>query len=196
MGKDSKIDVEKIAEETIFFSRNVVNGKSQLHSRINYLALINLHTEVEATVKTIKDIVSSEERKTLEHDTLLLLQARNWRFHLVACGIMLAGICTNDLISQLWNVLREGSWIAPQLAATVYLLDTQFPKLAMEAISQENFDRQSIVALAELLQQDPNVKFTEEQKTRISFAKEKDSADSGRIAVSWAEKVRFLFTAT
>ena len=196
MSKDSKIDVEKIAEETIFFSRVVVDGKSQLHSRINYLALINLHTDVETTVKTIKDIVSSEERKTLEHDTLLLLQARNWRFHLVACGIMLAGTCTNDLISQLWNVLHEGSWIVPQLAATVYLLDTQFPKLAMEAISQENFDRQSIVALAELLQQDPNAKFTEEQKAQINFAKEKDSADSGRIAVSWAEKVRLLFTAT
>ena len=196
MSRNSNIDFEKAAESTIFCSRIVADGKPQLHFRINYLALINLHTDVEATVKQIKAIVSSEERNILERDTLILLQARNWRFHLVACGVMLAGVSTDDLINQLWKVLHEGSWIAPQLAATAYLLDTQFPKLAMEAISQGDFDRQSIVALTELLQQDPNLKFTEEQKARINFTNAKDSADSGRIAVSWAEKVRFLFTAT
>ena len=196
MSRNSNIDFEKAAESTIFCSRIVADGKPQLHFRINYLALINLHTDVEATVKQIKAIVSSEERNILERDTLIFLQARNWRFHLVACGVMLAGVSTDDLINQLWKVLHEGSWIAPQLAATAYLLDTQFPKLAMEAISQGDFDRQSIVALTELLQQDPNLKFTEEQKARINFTNAKDSADSGRIAVSWAEKVRFLFTAT
>src|SRR5215213_9666003 len=120
MNPDSKIDVEKTAESTIFFSQAIVDGKPQLHFRINYLALINLYTDVEATVTTIKDIVQTEQKNILEQDTLLLLQARNWRFHLVACGVMLAGISSNELLNQLWNILREGSWVVPQIAATVY----------------------------------------------------------------------------
>jgi hypothetical protein len=196
MCPESKIDVEKAAESTLFFSRVVSDGKSELHSRINYLALINLHTAVESTVQTIKDIVASEKKDILEQDTLTLLQARNWRFHLIACGIMLAGLSSDKLLNQLWNVLRQGSWISPQIAATAYLLDSRFKTQAIDAISEENFNEQSIVALAELLKQNPATKFTERQEARINSAKVKDSADSGEIAVSWVENIRPLFTAT
>ena len=106
MSPESEIDVEKNAEATLFFSQVVVDGKSQLHSRINYLALINLHTDVESTAQTIKDIVVTEQKDILEQDTLLLLQARNWRFHLMACGVMLAGVSSSELLNQLWNILR------------------------------------------------------------------------------------------
>jgi hypothetical protein len=196
MSPESKIDIEKAAESTLFFSRVVEDGKSHLHSRINYLALINLHTDVENTVQTIKDIVESEQKEILERDTLVLLQARNWRFHLIACGVMLTGLSSDKLINQLWNVLRQGSWISPQIAATAYLLDPRFSVKALDSILQENFDKQSIVALAELLKQNSAAKFSEEQEARINLAKMEDSADSGEIAVSWVENIRPLFTAT
>ena len=196
MNPESKIDVEKAAESTIFLSRVIVDGESQLHFRVNYLALINLHTDVESTVETIKSIVNTEQKNTLERDTFILLQARNWRFHLVACGVMLAGLSSSNLLDQLWNILRNGSWVVPQIAATVYLLDPQFNSRALKAIAQKELDEQSIVAIAQLLKQNFNTSFTAEQEAWINSAKMKDSADSGRIAVSWAEKVHSLFTAT
>jgi hypothetical protein len=196
MNPDSEIDVEKAAESTLFFSRVIVDGRSQLHSRVNYLALINLHTDVEATVKTIKDIVLTEQMNVLEHDTLLLLQARNWRFHLVACGILLAGVRSTKLLNQLWIILREGSWVVPQIAATVYILDPQFDSRAVEAIEQRKLNEQSLVAIAELLKQAPNMRFTLKQEALIKSARVSDRADSGKIAVSWAEKIRPLFIAT
>ncbi len=187
------MDVEKAAEETLFILKDNVDGKVELIFRVNYLALINLHTDVEDTVAAINNIVSTEQKDILERDTLILLDARNWRFHLVACAAMLAGVNSEKLLNQLWSVLREGSWVSPQIAATTYLLDPRFNIQAIESISRENFNEQSIVALAQLLQQNPNTKFTEKQETRINSAKAKDSADSGKIAVSWAEKVHSLF---
>ena len=195
MSPESEIDVEKAAESTIFFSRVVIDGESQIHSRINYLALLNLHTDVENTVQTIKDIVEIEQKNILEDDTFLLLQARNWRFHLVACGVMLAGISSSELLDQLWNVLRKGSWVAPQIAATIYILDPQFDSRALEAIKQRKLKEQSLVAIAQLLQQAFNPSFTLKQEALIKSARVNDRVDSGKIAVSWAEKVRLLFAA-
>ncbi len=196
MSPESEIDVEKNAEATLFFSQVVVDGKSQLHSRINYLALINLHTDVESTAQTIKDIVVTEQKDILEQDTLLLLQARNWRFHLMACGVMLAGVSSSKLLNQLWNILREGSWVAPQIAATVYILDPQFESRALEAIKQRKLKEQSLVAISQLLKKTFNTSFTLKQEALIKSAKVNDRADSGKIAISWAEKIRPLFTAT
>jgi hypothetical protein len=92
MNSESEIDVEKVAESTLFFSLVKINGQDQLNFRVNYLALLNLHTDVENTVAAIKNIVSTEQEEVLERDTLSLLRTRNWRFHLVACGVMLAGL--------------------------------------------------------------------------------------------------------
>jgi hypothetical protein len=196
MNSESEVDVERAAESTLFFSQVTVDGRSQLNFRVNYLALIHLHTDVENTVKTINNIVATEQKDILERDTYLLLQARNWRFHLVACGVMLAGLNSSKLLDELWNVLRRGSWVAPQIAATVFVLDPTFSARALESIMRENFNEQSIVALAQLLSQNTIVKFTEEQEARINSARLKDSVKSGRIAVTWAEKVRSLFAAT
>ncbi len=196
MNPESEIDVENAAELTLFFSRVEINGKSQLHCRVNYLALLNLHTDVENTVKSIKDIITTEQKEILERDTRLLLQARNWRFHLVACGVMLAGLSSAELLNQLWVVLQRGSWVAPQIAATAFLLDATFTARAFEVITLENLNEQSVVALAQLLLENFNVSFTEEQLARIQKAKLKDSVKSDKIAVTWTEKARFLFTAT
>jgi hypothetical protein len=196
MNSESEIDVEKVAESTLFFSLVKINGQDRLNFRVNYLALINLHTDVENTVAAIKDIVATEQKDILERDTLRLLQARNWRFHLVACGVMLAGLSSPELINQLWNVLQRGSWVAPQIAATVSLLDPRFSTRALEMIAEEGFNDQSVIAMAQLLKQSFNTSFTEEQAARIRSAKMKDSVNSGKIAVTWAEKVRSLFAAT
>src|SRR6266511_1897587 len=145
MNPESEIDVEKAAELTLFFSRVEITGKSPLPYRVNYLALLNLHTDVENTVKSIKHIITTEQQEIVERDTRLLLQARNWRFHLVACGVMLAGLNSAELLDQLWIVLQRGSWVAPQIAATVFLLDAAFTERALEAIMRENFNEQSVV---------------------------------------------------
>ena len=196
MNSDSTIDVEKAAESTLFFSKVIVDGKSEVHSRINYLPLIHLHTDVEPAIKEIKDIVLTEKMNNLEQDTLLLLKARNWRFHLTACGIMLAGVSSNELLNQLWSLLRKGSWVVPQIAATVYLLDPQFTSRALEAIERRKLNEQALVAVSELLKQKFNTSFSLKQEALIKSAKVQDNVDSGKIAVSWSEKVRFLFTAT
>ncbi len=107
MNRESEINVEKAAEQTLFFSRVEISGKSPLPFRVNYLALLNLHTDVENTVKTLRDIIATEQKEIVERDTRLLLQARNWRFHLVACGVMLAGLNSAELLDQLWIVLKR-----------------------------------------------------------------------------------------
>jgi hypothetical protein len=196
MNPESEIDVEKAAELTLFFSQGEISGESPLPYRVNYLALLNLHIDVENTVKSIKHIITTEEKEIVERDTRLLLQARNWRFHLVACGVMLAGLNSADLLDQLWIVLQRGSWVAPQIAATVFLLDGAFAERALDAITRENFNEQSVVALAQLLSQNFSVNFTAEQLARVRKAKLKDSVNSDKIAVTWAETARPVFTAT
>lgn len=193
MNSESEIDVEKAAGSTLFFTQVNVDGQVRINCRVNYLALLNLHTDVVNTVTVIKNIVATEQKDILESDTLRLLQARNWRYHLIACGVIVAGLNSAELINQLWNVLNRGSWVAPQIAATVSLVDSQFITRALEVITGEVFNDQSVVAVAQLLKQNFNTSFTEEQEARIGSAKTKDSADSGHIAVTWAEKVRPLF---
>src|SRR5690349_21886719 len=162
MNPESQIDAEKAAELTLFFSRVEIRGKSPLPFRVNYLALLNLHIDVENTVKSIKNIITTEQKEIVERDARLLLLARNWRFHLVACGVMLAGLHSAALLDQLWIVLQRGSWVAPQIAATLFLLDRAFGVRALEAIMRENFNEQSVVALAQLLSDNFRVDFTEE----------------------------------
>jgi hypothetical protein len=196
MNTESEIDVEKAAKLTLFFSRVEISGESPLPFRVNYLALLNLHTDVENTVKSIKHIITTEQKEIVERDTRLLLQARNWRFHLVACGVMLAGLNSAELLDQLWILLQRGSWVAPQIAATLFLLDGDFAERALDAITRESFNKQSVVALAQLLSENFSVNFTAEQLERVQNAKLEDSVKSDEIAVTWAETARPLFTAT
>ena len=184
-------DDEKSAESTLFFSWMNLDGKNHLNFRVNYLALLNLHSDIQNTVDAIKTIVSTERKDVLERDTLLLLRARNWRFHLVACGVMLAGLSSSELLDQLWMALKRRSWVSPQIAATGYLIDPRFSERANEIFSQETFDDKSVIAVARLLSQ--NIKLTEQQEARLNLAKVNDRDNSGKIAVTWAEKARALF---
>jgi hypothetical protein len=187
-------ELENHAASTLFFSQGVINGKVQNNCRVNYLALLNLDSDdVTDSVEIIKQIVAEEQSDTLKRDTLALLQARNWRFHLIACGVLLTGFQSSALFDQLWNTLQQGSWVSPQLAATACLIDSEFRKRAFDLLTHEDSDEKSIVSVAQLLNQDSKTKFTVQQDARISSARAKDHDNSGQLSIAWVEKAKALF---
>ena len=65
----------------------------------------------------------------------LLLQP-DWRGHLVAAVAILMGGRRGPFAEALWAAFDAGSWVAPQLAVTLYWVDPAFVARAKERIRQ------------------------------------------------------------
>jgi hypothetical protein len=74
--------------------------------------------------------------QTPEAEVLALFRGRNWRTHLVGATAMLAGVASPAVLGQAWERLDDGSWIAPQLAATLLLTDGAFEPRARARLLQ------------------------------------------------------------
>jgi hypothetical protein len=61
----------------------------------------------------------------LRQELIPLLEYPNWRPQLVAIGAMLVAN-SRDSLPELWAAIDRPSWVAPQLAATASILDTDF----------------------------------------------------------------------
>ncbi len=92
----------------------------------DYLSLLQLGAQDAGVVERIGAI--AQECADLPAEMRELL-SQGWRPALVAC-VALFGSCSEPLLDLLWDALDQGSWVAPQMAVTLWMLDPRFGELA------------------------------------------------------------------
>lgn len=92
----------------------------------DYLSLLHLGAYDAGVVERIGLI--ARECEDLPGEMRELLSA-GWRPALVGC-LALFGRCSEELLDLLWEAMDQGSWVAPQMAVTLWMLDPRFGELA------------------------------------------------------------------
>lgn len=99
-----------------------------------YLALLGMGpSDAVAALNTISGIVGS----TVDHRryVIRMFEDRNWRSHLIALAAVLVSAEAATHASALWRCFDRGSWVAPQLAVTLYCSDPDFAENAKQRIA-------------------------------------------------------------
>lgn len=191
-------EAEKQAMSTLFFRESEFEGKSCQVSVANYLAFLSMRgPEIGEEVAKLKQALSQPRRAHLERDISLLLRARNWRFHNIACVAVACCGASDFLLGELWECLRKGSWTSPQLAATAAFVDQDFDKKAQELLADPGTYFKTIVALIALLEARPGATKGLPKTTldNIAEAQQLDRDNSGSIATAWNGNLQAAFGA-
>ena len=187
---------ESEAMQTLFFSDVEFEGKAYKASGAHYLAFLSMRgEEIPAEVERMRGVLRDYPAVLVERDIVRLLTARNWRFHNVACVVMACGFVTEKTMAALWQGIRQGSWVSPQLCSTALYLDPNFKDKASNLVAAPTTYFKSIVPLAALLQEECAIKFSWLSKGfwNIKKAKKLDRDNSGSIASGWLESLRHAF---
>ncbi|RKZ77699.1 MAG: hypothetical protein DRR19_27555 [Candidatus Parabeggiatoa sp. nov. 1] len=116
------------------FSEKIINGKKYHVCIVNYADLLNL--KLEGSTKAISRLIKAvEESDQITDQIIALLNSRNWRHQLIATIAILYLDVNKALIFKLWNAFDRGSWVCPQIAAALFLKDTNFIESAIERIN-------------------------------------------------------------
>ena len=91
-----------------------------------YLALLGLSsTDSAEAVELVRNCCSKVSSPT--SDICRLLEESNWRPHLVAAVAVIVSGFDPEAARLLWHRLDCGSWVTPQIAAALFLIDPDFP---------------------------------------------------------------------
>ncbi len=192
-------DAEAAAMKTLFFTDSVFEGRACRLSVTNYLAFLSLRgAAIAPEIAKLRQALSEPSREHLERDLALLLRARNWRFHNIACVALACAGPSDRLLADLWACLRIGSWMSPQLAATAAYVDPAFNHKAAALVADRATYYKSIVSLAALLadRHMPQEELSVAAQANAVEAAQIDRDDSGAIAVAWHKNLREAFGAT
>lgn len=96
----------------------------------DYLSLLHLGGEAESVIERLGE--SARSCTDLVSEVRDLLE-KGWRGALVACAA-LHGACTLEALDLLWEALDQGSWVAPQIAITLWMLDPRFEERARQRL--------------------------------------------------------------
>jgi O-acetyl-ADP-ribose deacetylase (regulator of RNase III) len=99
---------------------------------LDYLALLHLNPGSAGVVERVME--SARSSPDLEAEIRELL-SEGWRPALVACAA-LQGRSSPALLDLLWGALDRGSWVAPQMAITLWMLDDRFPERSRQRLLQ------------------------------------------------------------
>jgi hypothetical protein len=96
--------------------------RAQTGSVAHYLRLLNLG---QGAAESINAVRRAAGRRGAERRVIDMLRDRNWRPHLVA---IVAAFETRptDALAECWRALDRGSWVAPQIAAVLSIIDADF----------------------------------------------------------------------
>jgi hypothetical protein len=196
-----KIDREAEADgmRTLFFMDGEFEGKPCRVSSANYLAFLSMRgDEINSEVEKLRRVLGQHTAEELERDIARLLNARNWRFHNIACVALAVGRSSERSIAALWECLSSGSWTSPQLAATAAYIDPLFQAKALGAVENHVTYYKSIVSLAEILKSDLGVSLPEASGANKNLleARSIDRDNSGAIAIGWLANLRNAFGPT
>lgn len=90
----------------------------------SYLQFLHMGPGAPAALTTLSTVLRSSDET--RHYVERMLQSDQWRPHLVACAAVLLSGDHASYAAALWRTFDHGSWVAPQLAATLYLTDPEF----------------------------------------------------------------------
>ena len=98
-----------------------------------YLSLLNLHgDDAGQSVALVEDCCSRTSDPYL--DICRLLAETNWRPHLVAAVAVFVLGCHRDAVRLLWHRIDTGSWVTPQIGATLFEVDPDFSAQARKRL--------------------------------------------------------------
>ena len=179
--------------QTLFFTESEFEGNRCKVAVANYLAFLSLRgSEIAEEVARLRQALASPTVAHRERDLALLLRARNWRFHNIACVAMACCGASEELIAELWDCIRLGSWTSPQLAATAAYVDPDFRRKALLLLESPSTYYKSIVAMAALLASSDGA-WSAAASSNVTEAREIDRDDSGSIAVAWKRNLHEAF---
>ncbi len=202
----------KIMLGTVLYKNEEIDGRDYAVPRVNYLALLSgFEASTNDEIRRCKTILSETDNP--ESDICKLLKLENWRPHLVACAVTFHIKLNNNLIAALWSAFDNASWVCPQIAATLSLLDEDFYNNALSRlktgvllIDPEDFivkmegtknipNPKGFMSLWGLVNEDfPNDEWitTEEAAKLKAQLEPKDHACSGDIALNWRGEVKAM----
>ncbi len=115
-----------------FFYEQSINGKVYRIYTVNSIGLLNLTSnEALCDVRKIIDIIKKGEIDTL----ILLLSDKNWRTQIIGVVGSFAIGLKEKVISKMWDLFDQGSWISPQIAVSLFLQDKDFFEKAVIRIN-------------------------------------------------------------
>src|SRR5882724_2217793 len=190
-------EAEAAALRTLFFQDSEFEGKTCKLSVANYLAFLSLRgPEIHEEIAKLRSALTQPMSAHLERDLTLLLRARNWRFHNIACVAIACSGASETLLAELWLCIRSGSWTSQQLVATAAYVDPDFQRKAALLVDDQTTYYKSIVSLAELLAaKAPKFALPEPARANLSEATAIDRDNSGTIAVGWYKNLVEAFGA-
>ncbi len=99
-----------------------------------YLTLLHMSDpDCRVVIQRVRSALRSNDAREY---IVKLLTDSNWRPHLVAAVAVLLSEDPGDFSSALWSAVDAGSWVAPQLIATLALSDSEFVANAKHHIHQ------------------------------------------------------------
>jgi hypothetical protein len=91
-----------------------------------------LHAKYAVYVDRVRDCCLSTDDPF--PDICWLLESENWRPHLVAATAVVVCGYRAEPVRLLWRRLDRGSWVAPQIAAALSIVDPEFVERARERL--------------------------------------------------------------
>jgi hypothetical protein len=161
-----------------------------------YLELLHLPSERQV-FQLVEDAAAASDDVDRELEALFL--ERNWRCHLVAAASLLATGAGPRRLDALWGAITRGTWIAPQLVATAWLLDADFEERARKLILADTWPK-TLAALGALYRQLPAPRLTvlaqlSQWASRKREHDDEDEARDGELYVrEWLAKLNGVAT--
>lgn len=189
-------EAEDAALQTLFFQDSEFEGKACRLGVANYLAFMSLRgPQAQAEIGKLRNALTEPTQAHLERDLSLLLRARDWRFHNIACVAIACRRVSDQVLSELWRCIRAGSWASPQLCATAAHVDPGFQEKAVSLLEDHATYYKSISALAALLAETaPHAALSQTALANIDEAAAIDLGGSGVIAGRWRRSLVEAFS--
>jgi hypothetical protein len=95
------------------------------------------------TLKTglfkLRSVITDNSLSDIKEGIDIVLSNPNWRMHII--GIFTAFAIKNqvddEILESLWNCLRHGSWVSPQVCVILQYIDSNFDTKALNLIDEE-----------------------------------------------------------
>jgi hypothetical protein len=116
----------------------------------DYLSLLSLDAKLGAhsAIDLLRSLLTSVPGAHTQ--IAILFGDRNWREHLVGCVAALLSGTDETLLALIWAAADDGSWVGPQLAVTLALLDPSFKERARSRIEAPGCAPTLLSALLEM----------------------------------------------
>ena len=99
----------------------------------DYLKFLNLGSpETRQSLEVLKQAIRSSQN--IKQELNQLLDANDWRPHLVAATSLAFIKPSKPVIAKVWERFDKGSWVCPQLAAALSLYDKDFKRQSIKRL--------------------------------------------------------------